>query len=263
MAAAAELGRSSGWVRAVLPLLELIATGYFRSEVRGMDKIPAGGVLIVSNHSGGLTAFDVPLIAVAFARQFGIDRPLYTLAHDVLFVPGAKQLFTKFGFVAAHPRNAVTVLRSGAATIVFPGGDWEVMRPSSADATIDFGGRTGYVRTALAAGVPIVPLVTIGGQETQLFITRGEGLVRLLGLDRLLRIKSAPITFGFPFGFTVGLPPNLPLPSKMVTEVLDPIDIRAEFGDDPDIEQIDTLVRKHMQHALDGLARERRFPVVG
>jgi hypothetical protein len=45
--------------------------------------------------------------------------------------------------------------------------------------------------------------------------------------------------------------------------VLEPIDVRAEFGDDPDIAEVDAEVRSRMQDALDELARQRRFPVLG
>ncbi|MGW9263851.1 1-acyl-sn-glycerol-3-phosphate acyltransferase [Gordonia terrae] len=255
--------RDETWVKRVLPVLKLVAKTYFRSEVRGMDKVPDGGALLVSNHSGGLMAFDVPVISVAFADEFGADRPLYTLAHDLIFTGAGRQIFGKVGFLPAHPKNAVAALRAGAATIVFPGGEWEALRPSSQGATIDFHGRTGYIRTALEAGVPIVPIVTIGGQETQLFLNRGDTLARILRLDRLIRTDTAPFAFGFPFGLTAHLPPNIPLPSKLVTEVLDPIDITAEFGNNPEYDEVDQMVRKRMQHALDHLARARRFPVLG
>jgi hypothetical protein len=58
-------------------------------------------------------------------------------------------------------------------------------------------------------------------------------------------------------------PPNLPLPAKIITEVLEPIDVTARFGDDPDIEEVDAHVRSAMQTALNRLARKRRFPVLG
>jgi hypothetical protein len=54
------------------------------------------------------------------------------------------------------------------------------------------------------------------------------------------------------------LPPNLPLPTKIVTQVLEPVDVRAEFGDDPDPQVVDAHIRKLMQSALDELARHRR-----
>jgi hypothetical protein len=59
------------------------------------------------------------------------------------------------------------------------------------------------------------------------------------------------------------LPPNVPLPSKIVARVLEPIDIAAEFGEDPDVDEVDLHVRAVMQKALDELACERRYPVLG
>ncbi|MGA9489812.1 MAG: glycerol acyltransferase, partial [Mycobacterium sp.] len=114
------------------------------------------------------------------------------------------------------------------------------------------------------AGVPIVPMVSIGGQENQLHLARGAALARLLRLPQLTRLATLPISFGFPWGLSVlGIPPNIPLPTKIITRVLEPVNVRAEFGDDPDPRVVDAHIRKLMQAALDEMARERRFPVVG
>jgi 1-acyl-sn-glycerol-3-phosphate acyltransferase len=261
---AAAGARDPKFLERVMPLLKLAVKGWFRSDVQGIEKVPAtGGALLVSNHSGGLLAMDVPIIAVAFAEKFGLERPLYTLAHDMLFVGPLKYVMERGGLVPAHRKTADQVLRSGAVTIVFPGGDFDAFRPTAEANVIDFAGHTGYIRTALNAGVPLVPVVSIGGQEVQLFLTRGEGLMEHFGVGKLLRTKIAPVTFGFPFGFSLGVPPNFPLPAKIQTRVLDPIDIRAEFGDDPDIAEVDRAVRERMQTALDELAAKRRFPVLG
>ena len=48
-----------------------------------------------------------------------------------------------------------------------------------------------------------------------------------------------------------------------MTRVLEPIDVVAEFGENPDVEQVDLHVRAVMQAALDDLARKRRFPILG
>jgi 1-acyl-sn-glycerol-3-phosphate acyltransferase len=255
--------RDGAWVTRLIPILRLAVKGWFRSEVKGMANVPDGGALLVSNHSGGLLAMDVPVIAVEFFDHFGSERPLYVLAHDMLFIGQGKQLFARAGFVPANRRNADQLLRSGGVTIVFPGGDYDVFRPSTSANRIDFNGRTGYVRTALEAGVPIVPVVSIGGHEAQIFLSRGEDLAKLLRLDKLMRTKLAPLSFGFPFGLSLQFPPNLPMPTKIETRVLEPIDIVAEFGPDPDIAEVDRVVRDRMQSTLDEMARARRFPVLG
>jgi 1-acyl-sn-glycerol-3-phosphate acyltransferase len=235
---------------------------YFRTEVHGLDAIPrAGGVLLVSNHSGGMLTPDVLVFAPAFYQEFGFDRPVFTLAHSAIFVGPIGDLLHRAGVIEANRDNAGKALRAGALVLVFPGGDYDAYHPTFSN-TIDFAGRTGYIRTALESGVPIVPMVTIGGQETQLFITRGNSLAKRLGLKKL-RAEILPISFGFPFGFSVFFPPNIPLPTKIVTQVLDPIDVVKEFGEDPDVAAVDAHIRAVMQAALDKLARKRRFPVLG
>lgn len=236
---------------------------YFRAEVNGLDSVPAaGGALVVSNHSGGMFTPDVLVFAPAFYNRFGFDRPVYTLAHDGVFVGPLAEWLHRAGVIEASRENAASALRSGALVLVFPGGDYDSYRPTFSENKIDFAGRTGYVRTAIATGVPIVPMVSIGAHESQLFLARGDSIAKRLGLKRL-RTEILPISFGFPFGFSVLFPPNLPLPSKIVTQVLDPIDVAEQFGENPDVNAVDAHVRGVMQTALDELAGKRRFPILG
>lgn len=255
--------RDPAYVEKLLRFLRRAVRVYFRSEVRGMDRVPDGGALLVSNHSGGLVAMDVPVVAVAFHEHFGGERPFHVLAHDGLLMGPLRHVLGRAGFMPANRANAIAALRAGITTIVFPGGDYDVFRPTTQANRIDFDGRTGYVRTALDAGVPIVPVVSIGGQEQIFVLSRGQRLARLLRMDRLIRLNIAPVVVGFPFGLSSGYAPNLPLPSKIVTQVLEPIDVAADFGPEPDVADVDRVVRRRMQAALDELARERRFPVLG
>ena len=236
---------------------------YFRSEVHGLDSFPPGGALVVGNHSGGMFPMDVPTFSVDFYDKFGYDRPVYTLSHDVLFMGPTAALFRRAGYIRANRENAAEALRAGGVVVVFPGGDYDAYRPTRSENVIDFNGRQGYVRTAIEAGVPIVPAASIGGQETQLYLTRGTWLAERLGIKRLLRSAIMPVSFGFPFGFSAVIPPNLPLPSKLVTQVLEPIDIAKQFGEDPDVDEVDAHVRSVMQEALTKLAAERRLPILG
>ena len=187
------------WDPSVIRSLMLVGgpviKAYFRPEVRGIDRIPAGGALIVSNHSGGPTTLDVPILWLRFFETFGWDRPLYTLGLDLLFKGPLAGIMKHLGMLRASRENAADALRSGAAVIVFPGGDNDAMRPTSQQAVIDFSGRTGYVTTALEAGVPIVPVVSIGAQETQLFLTRGEWLAKRLGFIKRIALAHQRAAF--------------------------------------------------------------------
>jgi 1-acyl-sn-glycerol-3-phosphate acyltransferase len=252
-------GFTERFVSAAAPL----ARRWFRFQVRGLESLPPdGGALMVSNHSGGMLTADVLTFAAAFYRRFGYDRPLYTLGHDGMFVGPMSGWLGRLGVIRATSKNTGQALQSGGVVLVFPGGIYDAYRPTLAENVIDFNGRTGYVRSATEAGVPIVPAVSIGGQESQLFLTRGTWLAKRLGLSRF-RSDILPITVGFPFGLSMIMPPNLPLPTKIVTQVLEPIDVVAQFGDNPQAAEVDAHVRSVMQTALDGLARERRFPVLG
>jgi 1-acyl-sn-glycerol-3-phosphate acyltransferase len=112
--------------------------------------------------------------------------------------------------------------------------------------------------------VPIVPVVAVGGQETALFLARGERLASALGLDRLLRLKVLPISLALPWGLNVGdFLGHLPLPAKITVEALPPIDLRREFGEDPDVDEVYDHVVRLMQDTLEALAAERRLPVLG
>src|SRR5215212_5714858 len=138
-----------------------------------------------------------------------------------------------------------------AALLVYPGGDIETYRPSWESAKIDFAGRTGFARLALKHGVPVVPVVAIGGQETALFLGRGRRLARALQLNRFTRIKVLPPVLGPPLGATImDLPLRFPLPAKITVTVGKPIDLRERLGRDPDPKQAYDLVTTNMQRTL-------------
>lgn len=261
---ASEIGDwDPGFTERFVTATEPLARRWFRFEVRGLESLPPyGGALIVGNHSGGMLTPDVLIFAAAFYRRFGYERPLYTLGHDGMFVGPMSGWLARLGVIRATSKNTARALRSGGVVLVFPGGIYDAYRPTLAENVIDFNGRTGYIRSAIDADVPIVPVVSIGGQESQLFLTRGTWLAKRLGLSRW-RSDILPVTVGFPFGLSMLMPPNLPLPTKIVSEVLEPVDVVTQFGDTPAVTDVDAHIRSTMQTALDGLARQRRFPILG
>jgi 1-acyl-sn-glycerol-3-phosphate acyltransferase len=252
--------RDPDYIRETLPGLWMLASLYFRADVRGLQHIPEEGpVLLVGNHSGGNLTPDTHVFTLAFSTYFGVERRFHQLAHNlVLSMPGLSSL-RKYGTVAATPENAQRALAAGAALLVYPGGDYEVHRPTWESAKVDFGGRKGFIRLAQQREVPLVPVVAIGGQETALFLSRGERLARLFRLDRMFRLKVVPISLALPWMVNVGdMLGHVPLPAKITIQVLEPIDLSG-IGVDDAYE----LVTGQMQAILTGLAEERSLPVLG
>jgi 1-acyl-sn-glycerol-3-phosphate acyltransferase len=254
------------YIRATLPALRSLSDVYFRAEVAGMDRIPAEGpVLVVGNHSGGTMIADTFVFAQAFYDHFGPHRLFHQLAHDLVFkVPGLRTLVQRYGTVPASPDNMSRALDRDAPVLVYPGGDYETFRPSTHSDKIEFGGRKGFVKLALEHGVPVVPVVALGGQETALFLGRGRGVAKALRLDKLARLKVVPPVLGPPFGVTVlDFPGRIPLPAKIRVRVMPPIDLRDALGRNPDVEEGYKIVTSRMQRTLTRLASERAVPVVG
>lgn len=256
--------RDPDYMRELLPLTWMFVTAWFRPDIRGLDHIPGDGpVLIVGNHTGGASSPEVHISQLAVSTYFGVERPHYQLAHRMVLNSPVGALLRRFGTIEADPDNAAKALDAGAIVTVFPGGDHEVYRPSWESARIDMGGRKGFLRLAVEKDVPIVPMVTLGGQETALFLSRGEGLAKMLGVDRSLRLKSLPLMLSLPFGLQIGPLPHLPLPAKVTIRLLEPIDLRARYGEDPDFDEVYADLVATMQETLTALQRERRLPVIG
>jgi 1-acyl-sn-glycerol-3-phosphate acyltransferase len=257
--------RDPDFIRENLSLTWLLATIWFRGEVRNMERIPEEGpVLLVGNHSGGNITPDTIVFTLAFNTYFGVERSFYQLAHNLVLTSPVGPFLRKFGTVAASHENARKALECDAAVLVYPGGDWEVNRPSWEANRVDFAGRKGFIKLALDAGVPIVPIVSVGGQETAIFLSHGDRLARALRLDKLLRLKTLPVNLSLPWGVNVGdFLGHLPLPAKITVQVMDPIDLRERYGQEPDTGRIYDDITSLMQDQLTELAAERRLPVVG
>ena len=108
----AEIAKfDTGLTKRVVGLFRPIVKWYFRSEVRGLELLPSGGALVVSNHSGGLLPVDWQVFAVDFYDAFGYDRPIYSLTHDAMFHGPAAELLLRLGCNPRQPRQC----RHGAA----------------------------------------------------------------------------------------------------------------------------------------------------
>lgn len=148
-------------VRALSPVQEAI-TAYFNVEFRGLEKIAEGGGLLVGNH--GRTGYDAFVMPHLLGTQLG--RPIRALADRVLFrIPQLREWLASMGAVPGTRENAVRLLREGNLVIVYPGGGNEVMKPHYEAYQLSWGKRTGFIRVAQEADVPLYPFAGVGVEE--------------------------------------------------------------------------------------------------
>src|ERR1700744_4896279 len=126
-------------IRRACAALRPIIKVWFRSEVRGLERIPRSGALVGANHSGGLFAMDIPAFIADFFEHFGYDRTFYTLLHDMFLKGPQAELLVRSGMIRADRRNAVRALRSGATGLVFSGGASYGARPKRCACGSGFG----------------------------------------------------------------------------------------------------------------------------
>ena len=255
--------RDPEFIRAQLPGMWLLSSLYFRAEVNGLDRIPEDGpVLFVGNHSGGNMTPDSIVFVLAFNTYFGVERAIYALAHALVTSwPLLGRFARRWGIITAGHTAARRALEQGACVLVYPGGDVETHRAWKARNEIRFDGRKGFLRLAREAGVPLVPVVSSGGQDTYLPLSDGRGLAKALRLDRMFRLKVLPISLALPWGINIGdFLGHLPLPAKIRVEVLDPIDVESAFGEDDDAAY--EYVTGLMQETLTALSAADMLPIV-
>ncbi len=235
---------------------------YFRADVRGLERIPRGAALFVGNHNAGLLAPEAFLLFGALRHRALSDVP-YALTGDLLVaVPALERAAAKLGLVRARPEVALRLLAGDAKVLVYPGGDVESMRPYADRDRIVFGGRRGYIRLALRAGVPSVPVVAAGAHSTFIVLSDGRRLLRALGVGSRLRLTTWPISLCLPWGVAIGpVQVHLPWPTRILEEVLPPIRFErtgeAAASDAEYVRACAEQVESTMQLALTRLAHER------
>ncbi len=250
-----DWGRSERVFDLIEPLLDFYYRYWFRVEAEGVTNVPAeGGALLVSNHSGALPP-DAPMIMQAIRHEHPNPRPLHMLAeHWFKGYPGVGLLTNKIGVVPAHPANAQRLLRDERGlALVFPEGQKATRKLYWQRYRLRRFGRGGFVRTAMRAGVPIVPIAVVGAEDAMPIFAHVPLLQRLTGLIYF------PVNHAFPqFGLAAGL---MYLPAKFKIRFLEPVDL-TRYGpqdaeDLPLVQGIAEDVRARIQSEVTSLVASR------
>jgi 1-acyl-sn-glycerol-3-phosphate acyltransferase len=189
---------------------------YFRTDVVGIEHLPWNqGCLCIGNHA--LWGIDSAVLLAAVHKSTG--RMLRGLGDHILFkVPLLSEFFVRFGAVDGNQENAQRLLQAGEWAICYPGGARDSFKRPEERYRLKWHNRVGYLRCALAAQVPLVPIAGIGIDDA--YVTLGHE--RKIGR----RLFGRP-TYDIPIFIGLGL---LPLPVKFTYYIGEPIDLGARFG---------------------------------
>ncbi|MBJ8347234.1 lysophospholipid acyltransferase family protein [Antrihabitans sp. YC2-6] len=234
---------------------------YHRLDLTIPDEKFDQPVLFVANHGfGGL--FDLNALATLAAfDEMQLARPITTLTHQMAWTLKLGHLLEPMGLQPASRASAQAAFEAGHHVAVVPGGDADAFKSWSDRNRIVFSGRRGFARLAMELGVPIVPIVTAGAGESLVVISDGSRVARALKLNKLLRLKCFPVSVSVPWGLNVGavgLLPYLPLPTKLSTTVLNPMNPHSAESSD----EFGARVETRMQETLTTMTRDRT-PLLG
>jgi 1-acyl-sn-glycerol-3-phosphate acyltransferase len=231
------------------PFVDLLEKYWFRVEVDGWERVPDETSLVIGVHSGGALTMDAWSLVNAWQKHFAGQRILHGTAHDVLMAaPGLGDWFRAVGVIAANRRSVGAALARGEDVVVWPGGEVDAMRSRRKR-----------------------DVATLGGHDTVFVLSEGKWLAdaldKVLGLKKTLRGANLPIIAGFPFPIAVEiLPAHVPLPAKIRTEILDPIEVDTDpdrAGDTAYVQKVYDEVEAVIQAGMDRLAARRTLPVLG
>ena len=242
---------------------------YFRLEFDGFENLPDEPCLLIGVHSGGPLTMDAWTVVMAWWREFEETRALHGTAHDVLMnAPVLGDYFRRLGVISPTKENIRAAFDKGDDVILWPGGEVDCYRSWMNRDKAVLGGRKGFIRLAMSAGVPIVPVATVGGHDTLFVLSEGRGLAKKLKLKERMRSDVAPITLSWPFGVALHLTPfqHVPLPAKIRTRLMEPIYLDNDpqrLDDQEYVEGVYKMIEGTIQTGMDELASRRGFPVFG
>jgi 1-acyl-sn-glycerol-3-phosphate acyltransferase len=227
-------------IRRFAPILYMLYKRYFRVETEGLENLPEGRVLMIGNH-GGQIPLDAMMVGLSVFLEGEPPRVVRPMVERwVPTVPFVNSLFTRCGAMTGDPVNCRELLSHDQPVLVFPEGvrgsgklykdRYQLQR---------FG--TGFMRLALEAKAPIVPVAIIGTEETYPSVFNFESLAKLLGAPYF------PVTPFFPLLGVLGM---LPLPSKITVRFGKPVYFE---GDSTEPEE---SIREKVQQIKDSLQSE-------
>ena len=162
-------------------MLDFLCAKWFRTEVRGLEHVPAHGAgILIANHAGSLP-YDSAMLLHAIRRDHPARRDVRPLVEDAVFhLPWLGPLMNRIGGVRACPENAARLLEKDELIAVFPEGVKGMSKLWRDRYRLQRFGRGGFVKLALKTGAPIIPVAVVGAEEALPLLGRVTWFARMV-----------------------------------------------------------------------------------
>jgi 1-acyl-sn-glycerol-3-phosphate acyltransferase len=240
-------GLDPAWAKYAVGVAAFFHRFYFRTSVYGIDRVPLGRVLLVSNHSGQFP-IDGMLLGAAMFLDAEPPRIMRSMVEKwTQTLPFIGTTFARVGQVVGVPENARRLLELGEAITVFPEGARGISKPFSERYRLtDFG--FGFMRLALETETPVVPVAVIGAEEQYISFGNMDVLARTLGWPSFPLLPQMLVPGG-----------QLPLPTKYRIYFGEPMTFEGDPDDDDAvIEEKVARVKATIQSMLNRGLKERK-----
>lgn len=253
-----EFGFSSKTVEQWLAFFQFLYQEYFKVYAINVDKIPEKGRVVLAGNHSGVLPIDGFLTSTAVLLNHKSPRRIRYLAHNFLLSNRySKDLVRGFGGVPATYAIAKKLLENEELVFFYPEGTRGIGKPFSERYRIcDFD--TGFVKAAIATGSPIVPVITVGGDEIY------PCLANLKSIARLMDTPYWPVTPTFPL--LPYITSCLPMPVKFLIEFGEPIYLNypPERCSDKKLRlRLAREIQYEIQRVLNSRLRQRKSPFSG
>ena len=210
-----DWGMDPEFIAIVQPFLTFMYRRYWRIQASGLENIPADGpALLTPNHSGQLP-WDGAMVGTAVYLEHPEQRLVRSLyASWFPTLPFLSSMFVKAGQTLASVENGTRLLEENQLVAVYPEGIKGVGKLFRDRYRLARFGRGGFVRMALRAQAPIIPVSVVGAEETYISLHKSETIAKLIGFPFF------PITPTWPL---LGLLGFIPLPTKWYIDFGEPI----------------------------------------
>ncbi|TQK32126.1 acyltransferase-like protein [Arthrobacter sp. SLBN-53] len=179
-----QSARVTAWEKAIFAGADRLNPfiDFARPYVDGLENLPRDGrFLLVGNHTVVGSMAETVMIPYVVHRELGVRvRGLADKAMTRMPSPVA-DIFEAAGAVVGTPANGAALMANGETVLVFPGGGREMPKFKGEEYQLNWEGRSGFARLAIAHGYPIVPAASVGGDDIYHATIRRDGLLGRAG----------------------------------------------------------------------------------